>query len=98
MAGDNQITERRPDGTVFVRFQPIPAWRTPEAMDDLHRDFRSAAASVVDPLILIALYILDFLCTHPFSDGNGRLARLLTVYLLYSEDCEVVRYISREAY
>lgn len=95
-AGDNQITERRPDGTVFIRFQPVSAWRTPEATSELHRDFRSAAASVVDPLILVALYILDFLCIHPFSDGNGRLARLLTVYLLYSEEYEVVRYISLE--
>ena len=47
-------------------------------------------------LILVALYVLDFLCIHPFSDGNGRMVRLLTVLLLYREDYEVARYISLE--
>lgn len=93
---DNSITERRPDGTVFVRFQPTPAWRTEEAMGELHRDFVSAGETDVDPLILIALYVLDFLCIHPFSDGNGRMVRLLSVLLLYREDYEVVRYVSLE--
>ena len=81
---DHSITERRPDGSIFVRFQPTPAWRTPEAIDLLHRAFAEAVAQgVADPLILIALYILDFLCIHPFADGNGRIARLVTVLLLY---------------
>lgn len=93
---DNVISERRPDGSVFVRFSPTPAWRTPEAMGELHRDFASAAATEVDPLILVALYVLDFLCVHPFSDGNGRMVRLLTVLLLYREDYEVARYVSLE--
>lgn len=93
---DNVISERRPDGSVFVRFAPTSAWRTPEAMTALHRDFASAAATEVDPLILVALYVLDFLCIHPFDDGNGRMVRLLTVLLLYREDYEVARYVSLE--
>ncbi|MGH7088375.1 MAG: Fic family protein [Stellaceae bacterium] len=93
---DNLITERRPDGSTFVRFTPTPAWRTPEAMEALHRDFAAAGDGDIDPLILIALYLLDFLCIHPFLDGNGRMVRLLTVLLLYREDYEVARYISLE--
>ena len=65
-------------------------------MDDLHRAFATAGESEVDALILVALYVLDFLCIHPFSDGNGRMVRLLTVLLLYREDYEVARYISLE--
>jgi Fic family protein len=93
---DNLITEKRPDGSTFVRFNPVPAWRTAEAMSVLHSDFAAARDSGIDPMILIALYVLDFLCIHPFSDGNGRVARLLTVLLLYREDYEVARYISLE--
>lgn len=93
---DNQITEKRPDGTTFIRFEPTPAWKTAEAMADLHRQFVEISETDVDALILIALYILDFLCIHPFSDGNGRMVRLLTVLLLYREDYEVGRYISLE--
>jgi Fic family protein len=93
---DNLITERRPDGSTFVRFMPVPAWRTAEAMAGLHRDLAAAGDSEIDPLILTALYVLDFLCIHPFADGNGRIARLLTVLLLYREEYEVARYISLE--
>jgi len=93
---DNLITEKHPDGTSIVRFEPTPAWRTSEAMEELHRDFATAGESEVDALILVALYVLDFLCIHPFSDGNGRMVRLLTVLLLYHEDYEVARYISLE--
>ena len=93
---DNLITERRPDGSTFVRFTPTPAWRTAEAVEALHRVFTAAGDSDIDPLILIALYLLDFLCVHPFLDGNGRMVRLLTVLLLYREDYEVARYISLE--
>jgi Fic family protein len=93
---DNIITERRPDGSNFIRFRPTPAWQTPEAMDGLHKRFADAGDTEVDALILVALYILDFLCIHPFADGNGRMVRLLTALLLYREDYEVARYISLE--
>jgi Fic family protein len=93
---DNMITETRPNGSRFVRFAPTPAWRTPDAMEELHRLFAEAGDSEVDPVILVALYVLDFLCIHPFLDGNGRMVRLLTVLLLYREEYEVARYISLE--
>lgn len=95
-SADNVISEKRADGTTFVRFTPTPAWKTAEAMERLHRDFAMAASMEIDPLILIALYVLDFLCIHPFTDGNGRMARILTVLLLYREEYEVARYISLE--
>lgn len=65
-------------------------------MDELHKQFVEAGESEVDALIIVALYILDFLCVHPFLDGNGRMVRLLTVLLLYREEYEVARYISLE--
>ena len=92
-ATDNVIREKRPDGREFVRFVPTPAWKTAEAMEMLHRDFLASGETEIDPLILTALYVLDFLCIHPFSDGNGRMARLVTVLLLYRENHEVARYI-----
>lgn len=94
---DNTITERRPDGAEMVRFRPIKAWRTPEAMELLHRRFDELRdTEEFEPLILVAAYVLDFLCIHPFRDGNGRMARLITLWLLYREGYEVGRYISLE--
>jgi len=94
---DNQITETRPDGTVMVRFQPVAAWRTAEAMDQLHARFAQRwEARDIEPLLVIAAYVLDFLCVHPFLDGNGRLSRLLTLLLLYQGGFRVGRYISLE--
>ncbi len=96
-AADNLITQTAPDGTVFVRFKPTPAWQTPEAVDRLHQGFASELdGGPADPLVLIALYVLDFLCIHPFADGNGRMARLLTVLLLYRHGYEVAKWISIE--
>jgi Fic family protein len=93
---ENLITEKRADGSVFIRFTPVSPWQTPAAMETLHRQFSEAGETDVDALILVALYVLDFLCIHPFSDGNGRMVRLLTVWLLYREDYDVGRYISLE--
>ncbi len=94
---DNDIVERLPDGTERVRFKPLPAHRTPEAMNGLHDRFEAAwTAGLVDPLLLIPAYVLDFLCIHPFLDGNGRMARLLTLLLLYRAGFEAGRYISLE--
>ncbi len=96
-ATDNSITETLPDGTQWVRFQPTPAWQTPMAVQDLHDAFnRAMEAGVHDPLLLIPAYVLDFLCIHPFSDGNGRMARLITLLLLYQAGYNVGRYISLE--
>jgi Fic family protein len=94
---DNEITEVGPDGTKVIRFVPVPAYRTAEAMIQLHERFNEhRQAGELDPLILIAAYVLDFLCIHPFRDGNGRMARLLTLLLLYQAGYEVGRFISLE--
>lgn len=94
---DNHIEEVRPDGTRVVRFRPVPAHATPEAMEMLHERFNLAwNAGAVDRLLLIPAYILDFLCIHPFPDGNGRMSRLLTLLLLYQAGYEVGRYVSLE--
>jgi Fic family protein len=96
-ATDNEIIERHHDGTVRVRFNATPAHLTSIAMEQLSTGY-SAAIDVAhrDPLIVVPLTILDFLCIHPFTDGNGRVGRLLTSMLLYHFDYEVGRYISIE--
>ncbi|MFH7026659.1 MAG: Fic family protein [Heteroscytonema crispum UTEX LB 1556] len=94
---DNVISETYPDGTKIVRFQPVAAYATPSAMERLHERFnRLWQSEEIEPLLLIPTYVLDFLCIHPFSDGNGRMARLLTLLLLYKADYEVGRFISLE--
>lgn len=94
---DNAIAETLPDGSRRVRFQPTPAWQTPEAMSQLCEGYRALdEAGEVDPLLLIPAFVLDFLCIHPFHDGNGRMSRLLTLLLLYKSGFEVGRYISLE--
>ncbi|WP_293081280.1 Fic family protein [Moorena sp. SIO4A1] len=79
---DNQISQTYPDGTKVLRFQPLAAYATPSAMERLHEQFnRLWQSEEFEPLLLIPTYVLDFLCIHPFSDGNGRMARLLTLLL-----------------
>jgi Fic family protein len=96
-ATDNDITETRADGTVVVRFKPLAAHLTPNAMARLHDSYRATRDShAVEPLLLISAYVLDFLCIHPFTDGNGRMARLLSLLLLYQAGYDVGRYISLE--
>ena len=94
---DNEITEIQSNGTRVVRFYPVPAHITPDAMETLHKQFAELWKSgTIEPLLLIPTYILDFLCIHPFLDGSGRMARLLTLLLLYKAGYEVGRYISLE--
>jgi Fic family protein len=94
---DNAIKEQRPDGSEFVRFQTVPAAKTPAAMDELHDRFRRAhGAGRHHPLLLIGCYVFDFLAIHPFLDGNGRMGRLLTLLALYQAGYEVGRFISLE--
>lgn len=94
---DNVIEEIMPDGKRYVRFEPLSAAKTPAAMDELSNYLNQAIKDEdIEPLILIGAFILDFLSIHPFNDGNGRMARLLTLLLLYKFDYKVGRYISLE--
>jgi len=94
---DNSITERHPDGMEIVRFIPTPAVLTEDAMENLCRYYhQSIHQGFPHPLILIGAFVLDFLCIHPFHDGNGRIARLLTLLCLYHHGYNVGRFISLE--
>lgn len=94
---DNDITETGPDGTMVVRFKPTAPHLVPDAMGQLHDRYRAALdAGAIDPLLLVPAYVLDFLCIHPFADGNGRMARLLSLLLLYHAGYQVGRYVSLE--
>lgn len=94
---DNIIAEKQSDGTDTVRFRPVPAFQTTDAMQALCDRFNDAIeAGTYDPLLLIPMFILDFLCIHPFNDGNGRMSRLLTLLLLYRAGFIVGKYISIE--
>lgn len=94
---DNVTAEELSDGQQIVRFKPVPAWETPEAITALCSAFQEALQDAeLDPLLLIPIFILDFLCIHPFNDGNGRMSRLLTLLLLYRSGYIVGKYISIE--
>lgn len=94
---DNVIAEELADGTRRVRFQPVPAWETAESVTMLCDAFNQAwNTENMDPLLLIPIFILDFLCIHPFNDGNGRMSRLLTLLALYRAGYFVGKYISIE--
>lgn len=94
---DNEITETGPKGNTIVRFTPVPAFKTDDAMERLHTGFTGQwQAGEMEPLFLIGTYVLDFLCIHPFRDGNGRMARLITLLLLYQAGYDVGRFISLE--
>jgi Fic family protein len=96
-ATDNLVEEELLDGGKRVRFTPVPAWRTDEVMRRLHEDYAAVADSRrYHPLLLTGTYVLDFLVIHPFSDGNGRMSRLLTLLLLYKNGYEVGRFVSLE--
>ena len=94
---DNHIEERHPDGSVRVVFRTVPAFQTDDAMRELHGLVEPAwRAREHHRLLLAGAYVLDFLCIHPFRDGNGRMARLLTLLLLYRAGYGVGRYVSVE--
>ena len=94
---DNVIIEVDSVGNRSVRFQPTPAAETPKAMEQLILAYREARDdSSINPLLLIPCVILDFLCIHPFRDGNGRISRLLSLLLLYKNGFDAGKYISFE--
>ena len=94
---DNVIAETDAEGHQKARFIPVPAFQTAEAMEELCTRFLEAwEADHIDKLILIPMFILDFLCIHPFNDGNGRMSRLLTLLLFYKAGYIVGKYVSME--
>ena len=94
---DNVIAEVDGEGKKKVRFQPVPAWETLCAIDALCKIYdETHMDETIDPLIVIPMFVLDFLCIHPFNDGNGRMSRLLTLLLLYRSKYIVGKYISIE--
>jgi Fic family protein len=94
---DNEILEILPNGERSIRFVPVSAKKTPAAMDRLCHGYQIFSdGERVPSLLLVATFILDLLCVHPFRDGNGRVSRLVTSLLLQSQGFQVARYISLE--
>ena len=94
----NYISATYPSGKVDVLFTPLDPFDTPEALDKICEEYnRVIGNNELEPLIAIPVFIHDFLCIHPFNDGNGRMSRLLTTLLLYRNGFYVGKYISLEA-
>jgi len=96
-SADNVIEERDSAGNRIIRFQPMAAFETPEGIERICKDYEFAINECsIDPLLIISMTILDFLCVHPFNDGNGRISRLLTLLLLYQNGYHIGKYLSIE--
>lgn len=94
----NYISATYPDGHVETLFTPLAPYETPEALDKICEEYNRVIGNMeVEPLIVVPVFIHDFLCIHPFNDGNGRMSRLLTTLLLYRNGFYVGKYISLEA-
>ena len=94
----NDISAAHPDGHTEILFTPPPPYETPEALDRICEEYNRVIGNMeAEPLIAIPVFIHDFLCIHPFNDGNGRMSRLLTTLLLYRSGFYVGKYISLEA-
>ena len=94
----NYISATYPDGHTKTVFTPLAPFETPEALEKICEEYSRVIGNFeVEPLIIIPIFIHDFLCIHPFNDGNGRMSRLLTTLLLYRSGFNVGKYISLEA-
>lgn len=94
----NYISATYPDGHTEILFTPLAPYETPEALDRICEEYNCVIGNLeLEPLIAIPVFIHDFLCIHPFNDGNGRMSRLLTTLLLYRNGFYVGKYISLEA-
>ncbi len=97
-SSQNYISAAYPDGHEEILFTPLAPYETPEALDKICEEYNRVIGNMeVEPLIAIPVFIHDFLCIHPFNDGNGRMSRLLTTLLLYRNGFYVGKYISLEA-
>ena len=93
----NYISATYPDGHAEILFTPLPPFETPDALDRICEEYGRVIGNLeLEPLIAIPVFIHDFLCIHPFNDGNGRMSRLLTTLLLYRSGFQVGRYVSLE--
>lgn len=94
----NYISATYPDDHVETLFTPLVPFETPEALDRIYEEYNRVIGNMeLEPLIAILVFIHDFLCIHPFNNGNGRMSRLLTTLLLYRKGFYVGKYISLEA-
>ena len=94
----NYISATYPDGHTEMFFTPMAPFEIPEALEKICEEYNRVIGNLeVEPLIAIPVFIHDFLCIHPFNDGNGRMSRLLTTLLLYRSGFYVGKYISLEA-
>lgn len=94
----NYISATYPDGHSEILFTPLAPYETPAALDQICEEYNRVIGNFeVEPLIVIPVFIHDFLCIHPFNDGNGRMSRLLTTLMLYQNGFYVGKYISLEA-
>ena len=94
----NYISAAYPDGHTQILFTPLAPFETPEALDGICEEYNRVIGNAeLEPLIAIPVFIHDFLCIHPFNDGNGRMSRLLTTLLLYRSGFYVGKYVSLEA-
>lgn len=94
----NYISATYPDGSSRILFTPLEPYETEEALERICEEFNRAVGNMeLEPLLAIPIFIHDFLCIHPFNDGNGRMSRLLTTFLLYRNGFFVGKYISLEA-
>ena len=94
----NYISATYPDGHTAILFTPLAPYETPDALDRICEEYNRVIGNMeLEPLIAISVFIHDFLCIHPFNDGNGRMSRLLTTLLLYRNGFYVGKYISLEA-
>ena len=94
----NHISATYPDGHTEILFTPLTPYETPDALDRVCGEYNRVIGNMeLEPLIAIPIFIHDFLCIHPFNDGNGRMSRLLTTLLLYRSGFYVGKYISLEA-
>ena len=94
---DNSIVEYDKKRNQVLRFQPLSAVATPVAVEELCESYnRAISKHTYDPLVLVCMFVFDFICIHPFNDGNGRMSRLLTLLLLYRSGYLVGKYVSIE--